>query len=72
MPEHLHEPEGKYIAHCHVCLTTTNLVLIPHRRDGHMVGWVFGCVSCAPNLYGACVLIEKREVVELPLETDSI
>ncbi len=31
---------------------TTALSMFPHRKDGHMVGWVFACPKCWESVAG--------------------
>jgi transcriptional regulator with XRE-family HTH domain len=47
------KPERTFIASCYLCQTDTGLQMVPHRKDGYMVGWIFACTRCAPQLYGA-------------------
>lgn len=57
-PEQLCIPSSVYTAHCIKCTCTNNLHLLPHRKDGKMVGWVFCCPACAPLVYNAGVTTE--------------
>lgn len=58
------EPEQRYLAHCYLCGIRTDLEMLPHRKNGRLVGWIFSCMSCAPSLYGAeltAILNDKEE-----------
>lgn len=46
-------PERTFTASCYLCQTDASLQMIPHRKDGCLVGWIFSCAECAPKLYGA-------------------
>lgn len=39
-----------YFAHCIGCRATDRLALFAHRVEGQMIGWVFACPDCAPNV----------------------
>jgi transcriptional regulator with XRE-family HTH domain len=47
------EPERQFLASCYLCSIRTDLEMLPHRKNGRLVGWIFSCRSCAPSLYGA-------------------
>lgn len=49
-----------YLAHCIGCRATDMLALFAHRVEGQMVGWVFACPNCAPNV--SRLLIEVQFV----------
>jgi hypothetical protein len=44
--------DEQYFMHCVKCLTTRNLTMYPHRRDGKIVGWVFVCLQCEDKVSG--------------------
>lgn len=46
------KPERTFTASCYLCLTYTSLQMLPHRKEGHLIGWIFACATCAPQLYG--------------------
>ena len=47
------EADGSYYQmHCIACGSPQNLVMVPHRRDSEMIGWVFVCINCFPTVAG--------------------
>lgn len=58
------ESDGSYYQmHCIACGSPENLVMVPHRRAGNMVGWVFVCLNCFPKVAGVRLDIQiiRRE-----------
>lgn len=46
-------PERNFIVSCYLCQADVSLQMVPHRKDGVLVGWIFACSECAPKLYGS-------------------
>ena len=47
------KPERTFTASCYLCQTDTGLQMLPHRKEGYLVGWIFACETCAPRLFDA-------------------
>ena len=46
-------PENRYAIACIGCGVESHLQMIPHREQyGVLVGWVFVCEKCRPNIIG--------------------
>lgn len=51
-PETTERPEDRYTASCYMCGSYSDLEMLPHQKDGTIVGLIFSCHSCAPQLWG--------------------
>lgn len=49
-----------YFVHCWYCGTKENLLMLPHRSDGKMVGWIYSCVDCEKIAKNAKVTIKEE------------
>ena len=54
----------RYKAHCAWCQTTKDLMMYAHRHGGKMVGWIFVCPQCAPDLENGQLEIRITPSVE--------
>lgn len=54
------EPEVKFIAACVECLHTNDLVLMPMRTQGRLIGWVFVCPPHLESLKGKYWVMSKN------------
>ena len=54
------EPEVKFIAACVECLATDNLVLMPMRSQGRLIGWMFVCPPHMESLKGKFWVMSKN------------
>jgi hypothetical protein len=56
-------PEDRYSIACVGCGIETHLQMIPHKNYcGILVGWVFCCEKCRPNIIGRRVEIQPAPV----------
>ena len=60
MSEKISIPDERYFIHCQRCLSRSNLMMVPHRRDGKMLGWIFVCQNCLDNVLNAEVAITYK------------
>ena len=54
-------PELQYAIACVGCGITMHLQMIAHRdTDGQIVGWLFSCEECQPDIIGRQVIFVKE------------
>ena len=56
------KPDEHYTTHCFGCGTEEKLMMIPARRQEHIVGWIFSCTKCEPSLIGK--LFDSSETLQ--------
>ena len=53
------EPPADFRVACWVCGSPANLEMYAHRnQDGQVVGWLFACAKCAPQVADKDMVIE--------------
>jgi len=57
-------PEDRYGVACIGCAIEMHLQMIPHRNeDGLLVGWVFCCEKCRPEIIGRRMWFGEQDAV---------
>ena len=56
-PQRISRPVEPYAAECIRCRSRVSLVMIPHRHENGVNGWLFSCARCLPFVEGGTVAI---------------
>ena len=58
------ESVAEYHAHCIICGRKDSLMMLAHRVDNKMVGWVYSCSICFPKLAGRSLELQVEDSEE--------
>ena len=56
-------PDEQYVTCCVVCGKMDHLVMLGHRVEGKLVGWIFTCLQCYPEVVGKKILVDIGDVL---------
>lgn len=61
-------PDESYVTKCILCHSCNDLVMVAHRIDGYLVGWILVCRSCFHQVIDKEMTIEFKNGASQPNE----